>query len=185
MNTKSSQDNNRGFDVIPYILQWEPRTCRILWTFCSRVSILIVAVVCWEIWKNRKLWIHTKISQSNLWKCMWRRQWVLEPTFYVSFHPFHILVERSGGGCVMAGTQIVLAMVEPTWHRHLAPPALTPSAHWAIPPRYPTAPKLASWPLSQHWMWLFSSIQSPTIYLDPNQQRQFNYCHWKRMVGCL
>ena len=112
--------------------------------------------------------------------------WSLVKTLRLPFSILlHILVERSGGGCVMAGTQIVLAMVEPTWHRHLAPPALTPSAHWAIPPRYPTAPKLASWPLSQHWMWLFPSIQSPTIYLDPNQQRHFNYCHWKGMVGCL
>ena len=154
--------------------------CRIMWTFCNGVSILICSYGLLGEMKEPKIVNSYKYITVQFMKLHVTTSVGAWTKLFMSvFILLHILVERSGGGCVMAGTQIVLAMVEPTWRCHLAPPALTPSAHWAIPPRYPTAPKLASWPLSQHWMWLFPSIQSPTIYLDPNQQRHFNYCHWK------
>ena len=134
--------------------------CRIMWTFCNGVSILICSYgLLGEMKEPRIVNSYKNITVQFMKMHVTTSVGAWTKLFMSVFILLHILVERSGGGCVMAGTQIVLAMVEPTWHCHLAPPALTPSAHWAIPPRYPTAPKLASWPLSQHWMWLFPSIQ--------------------------
>ena len=90
--------------------------------FAMEFQFWFVAMVCWEKWKNRELWIHTKISQSNLWKCMWRRQWVLEPNFLCQFSSFYIFWLRGAAVvvwwqapklCSRWSSQLGTA----TWHR--------------------------------------------------------------------